>query len=92
MGELGAEAVECHREVGDAARLAGIDRVLSVGTLSKGISEASGVGEHFNDKPALIARLSALLSEHQELTILVKGSRSAAMEQVVQALKEKGTC
>lgn len=92
MAELGAEAAECHREVGEAARLAGIDKVLSVGSLSKGISDASGVGEHFQQKAALTERLLTLLSEHQEMTILVKGSRSAAMEQVVQSLQEKGTC
>ncbi len=92
MGELGAEAVDCHRQVGDAARTAGIDRVLSVGKLSDNLSRASGVGEHFNDKQALITRLKALLNEHAIMTILVKGSRSAAMEEVVCALQEKGTC
>lgn len=92
MGELGDEAEECHREVGEAARLAGIDKVLSVGTLSKILSEASGVGEHFKEKAAVTARLQALLAEHPAITILVKGSRSTAMEQVVQSLQEKGTC
>ena len=92
MGELGAEAAECHRQVGEAARLAGIDKVLSVGTLSQGISDASGVGEHFTEKAALSARALALLSQHSHITVLVKGSRSAAMEQVVQTLQEKGTC
>ena len=92
MGELGPEAAECHRQVGEAARLAGIDKVLSVGTLSQGISDASGVGEHFADKAALSARALALLSQHSHITVLVKGSRSAAMEQVVQTLQEKGTC
>ncbi len=92
MAELGDEAAECHRQVGEAARLAGIDKVLSVGTLSQGISDASGVGEHFAQKLALTARLQSLLSAHADMTILVKGSRSAAMEQVVQSLQEKGTC
>ncbi|QKJ85834.1 UDP-N-acetylmuramoyl-tripeptide--D-alanyl-D- alanine ligase [Paramixta manurensis] len=92
MAELGDEAEECHREVGEAARLAGIDKVLSVGELSKTLSHASGVGEHFTDKPALVERLRGLLSEHTVITVLVKGSRSAAMEQVVQTLQEKGTC
>ncbi|MFD1804138.1 UDP-N-acetylmuramoyl-tripeptide--D-alanyl-D-alanine ligase [Mixta tenebrionis] len=92
MAELGAEAAACHREVGEAAARAGLDKVLSVGTLSQHISDASGVGEHCADKAALIARLSALLAEHQAITVLVKGSRSAAMEQVVRALQEKETC
>ncbi|WP_034912250.1 UDP-N-acetylmuramoyl-tripeptide--D-alanyl-D-alanine ligase [Erwinia sp. 9145] len=92
MGELGADAEACHREVGMAARKAGIDWVVSVGVLSRLISEASGSGEHFADKPSAVTRLRALLATHADITILVKGSRSAAMEQVVQSLKEKGTC
>ncbi|WP_075182232.1 UDP-N-acetylmuramoyl-tripeptide--D-alanyl-D-alanine ligase [Pantoea sp. 1.19] len=92
MGELGQDAVDCHRQVGEAARDAGIDRVLSVGSLSQHLSDASGCGEHFCDKAALTARVRQLLAEHSQATILVKGSRSAAMEQVVQALQEKGSC
>lgn len=92
MAELGEEAEQCHREVGLAAKAAGVDRVLSVGTLSANISESSGVGEHFATKTALTERLRTLLSEHRELTVLIKGSRSAAMEQVVQNLQEMGTC
>jgi len=92
MAELGVETEKCHREVGEAAREAGIDRVLSIGKYSHFISKSSGVGEHFSDKTALTERLRQLLSEHTEITVLIKGSRSAAMEQVVQSLQEKGTC
>ncbi|MCK8539662.1 UDP-N-acetylmuramoyl-tripeptide--D-alanyl-D-alanine ligase [Yersinia ruckeri] len=92
MAELGETAEDCHRQVGNAAKLSGIDKVLTVGTLSQLISSASGHGEHFHDKSALTARLAALLSEHQVITVLIKGSRSAAMESVVQALQEKASC
>ncbi|MEN4832395.1 UDP-N-acetylmuramoyl-tripeptide--D-alanyl-D-alanine ligase [Pantoea vagans] len=92
MAELGEETEKCHREIGEAAREAGLDRVLTCGKFSHFISESSGVGEHFSDKTALTERLRGLLSEHSEITVLIKGSRSAAMEQVVQSLKEKGTC
>lgn len=64
--------------MGEAAKAAGIDRVLSVGKQSHAISTASGVGEHFADKTALITRLKSLIAEQQVITILVKGSRSAA--------------
>ena len=92
MAELGDESESCHTQVGEAARAAGIDRVLSVGKLSHFISDASGAGEHFADKESLIKRLNALINEQQIITILVKGSRSAAMEEVVHALQENGTC
>ncbi|WP_284070844.1 glutamate ligase domain-containing protein, partial [Serratia marcescens] len=92
MAELGAEAEECHRQVGEAARLAGVDKVISVGGLSRVLSEASGNGEHYQDKTAVIARVAELLSEHAVITVLIKGSRSAAMGQVVRALQEKAPC
>ncbi|MCG8707490.1 UDP-N-acetylmuramoyl-tripeptide--D-alanyl-D-alanine ligase [Brenneria sp. 4F2] len=92
MGELGEQAAECHRQVGEAARAAAIDKVLSVGTLSELIGQASGNGEHFQSKAALVSRLRALVSEHKIISILVKGSRSTAMEQVVRALQENATC
>lgn len=92
MGELGEQAEACHRQVGDVARKAGLDKVLSVGVWSQALSEVSGVGEHFSDKSQVVARLRALLAKHQVVTVLVKGSRSAAMEEIVHALQEKATC
>lgn len=92
MAELGDESEACHVQVGEAAKAVGIDKVLSVGTLSKALSDASDVGEHFNDKAAATARLKALIAEHPMITILVKGSRSSAMEEVVRDLQENGTC
>lgn len=92
MAELGEQTQACHRKVGQAARDAGIDRVLSVGQLSALISDTSGAGEHFADKPALITRLCQLLRHEPVISILVKGSRSSAMEQVVKALREDAAC
>ncbi|MCL9672889.1 UDP-N-acetylmuramoyl-tripeptide--D-alanyl-D-alanine ligase [Citrobacter sp. MNAZ 1397] len=92
MAELGDESQACHVQVGETAKAVGIDRVLSVGKISKAISDASGVGEHFDDKAAMVARLEALIAEKQIITILVKGSRSAAMEEVARALQEKRAC
>ena len=92
MAELGDTAVDCHRQVGEAARQAGVDKVLSVGSLSQTLSDASGNGEHFQDKNTLAARVSELLLEHPVITVLIKGSRSAAMENVVRALQENASC
>ncbi|WP_127959503.1 UDP-N-acetylmuramoyl-tripeptide--D-alanyl-D-alanine ligase [Serratia microhaemolytica] len=92
MAELGEQAEQCHRQVGEAARQANIDKVISVGNLSQAVSTASANGEHYQDKTAVIARVAELLSTHTVITVLVKGSRSAAMEQVVRALQEKAVC
>ncbi|MBG6248967.1 MULTISPECIES: UDP-N-acetylmuramoyl-tripeptide--D-alanyl-D-alanine ligase [Symbiopectobacterium] len=92
MGELGEDAEACHQKVGEVARDAGIDTVLSIGTLSQAISLTSERGEHFSDRTALIARLQTLLSAHGTISILVKGSRSSAMEHVVHALQENTAC
>ncbi|WP_369310429.1 UDP-N-acetylmuramoyl-tripeptide--D-alanyl-D-alanine ligase [Providencia rettgeri] len=92
MGELGDYAQECHQRVGLAAKQAGLDKVLSVGQLSELISELSECGEHFTVKTDLLTRLIPLAQQNDVVSILVKGSRSAAMEDVVNALKECFEC
>jgi UDP-N-acetylmuramoyl-tripeptide--D-alanyl-D-alanine ligase len=85
MAELGPEARALHAGIGERARERGVERLFAVGPLGVATVEAFGAqGEHFNDKPALIAALQAQL--HAGVTCLVKGSRSAGMEQVVAAL------
>ncbi|SFN77357.1 UDP-N-acetylmuramoyl-tripeptide--D-alanyl-D-alanine ligase [Xenorhabdus japonica] len=92
MGELGEQAIECHREVGEIVASTNIDKVLSVGTLSAHISGASGRGQHFINKAELVAALLPALEQHEMISILIKGSRSAAMEEVVNVLKENFQC
>ncbi|AIN47440.1 UDP-N-acetylmuramoyl-tripeptide--D-alanyl-D-alanine ligase [Candidatus Palibaumannia cicadellinicola] len=89
MAELGDQEIQCHKEVGKIIAIAGIDKVLSVGRLSHLIGDVSKQGEHFQDKSTLTNRITQLLSEHKVITVLVKGSRNAAMEHVVQVLQEK---
>ena len=86
MAELGADARALHAGIGAMARERGIDRLFAVGPLDVATVEAFGEGAtHFDDKPTLIAALQAQL--HAGVTCLVKGSRSAGMEQVVAALQ-----
>ncbi|HWU74964.1 MAG TPA: UDP-N-acetylmuramoyl-tripeptide--D-alanyl-D-alanine ligase [Rhodanobacter sp.] len=85
MAELGTDARELHAGMGAMARARGIDRLFAVGPLSMATVEAFGAGAaHFEDKAALIDALRAQL--HAGVTCLVKGSRSAGMEQVAAAL------
>ncbi len=87
MAELGADARALHAGIGQRARERGIERLFAVGTLNVATVEAFGAGAvHFADKPALIAALKEHL--HDGVTCLIKGSRSAGMEQVVAALAD----
>jgi len=85
MFELGAGAVAGHRRVGEAAgRLA--DLVLCVGDLSREIAAAAGAkGRHFPTKAHLMDALLGLVQSGD--TVLVKGSRGMAMEEIVAALE-----
>jgi UDP-N-acetylmuramoyl-tripeptide--D-alanyl-D-alanine ligase len=88
MGELGSFAEAGHRDVGRAAGV-GIDRLLTVGSQADWISlEArdAGMGDvsHFEDHLGAVAALRAELEPGD--VVLVKGSRSARMERVIEEL------
>ncbi len=88
MGELGNMAESSHQQAGENARAAGIERLYALGQLSTHAVRAFGSGaRHFADKDALILALSEEVEAG--LTVLVKGSRSMAMEDVVHALVEE---
>lgn len=84
MGELGEWAEQGHRDVG--AYAAGkVDMLYAVGPLMAHAVAAFGAGaRHFDDQQSLIEALQAELAN--AATILIKGSRSAAMDKVVAAL------
>ena len=87
MKELGDDAAKLHREVGEAARASGVDRLFAYGDL------ASNAAEGFGENARWYASLDALVDElcdslSSEVNVLVKGSRSMRMERVVDALRE----
>lgn len=88
MGELGEWAEEGHREVGSYA-VGKVDSLLAVGPLMKHAVDAFGPGgRHFADQQSLIDALSR--EQGNATTILIKGSRSAAMDKIVTALSGSG--
>ncbi len=90
MGELGHEARRLHQEVGEYGLEQGLDYLISFGVLSQSASKVfENNGEHFSTKQSLIESVNKLIQQNSEkMTILVKGSRSAKMELVVQQLIE----
>ena len=89
MAELGPEADQAHREMGQLARDRGIEQLFTLGPLSAAASIVFAAGRqhvqrNFSDRESLVNALAPELDE--STTVLVKGSRSARMELVVQAL------
>jgi len=93
MGELGSGAKQYHQQVGSQANA---DFVLCCGQYAEDYVEGfttnaqlSGQIYGFADKPALVKKLQQLIDENESIDqqlILVRGSRSARMEEVVSAL------
>jgi len=90
MAELGADKEELHRQVGDYAKNAGVDKLYTLGHLSALTSQAFGGGEHFEDfdalKESLCREIFVGSDKRSDLCILVKGSRSSQMDLVVDML------
>lgn len=88
MAELGDKAMEMHSEIGRYAAEKGIEALYSVGVLSAVASDVFA-GNHFSDKQTLMAALDDVCANKLKVTLLVKGSRSSGMEEVVTMLSNK---
>lgn len=85
MGELGAWTQQHHEEIGRAAQSKGIDLLMTCGKHSEFSSKAFGQSAcHYQTQDDLARDL--LLHLNKDTTVLVKGSRSAAMEKIVHRL------
>ena len=89
MGELGADAVRLHGEIGAEARRLGVDELLALGELTTHTVHKFGTGaRHFERIEDLLAALDKELGA--DSTVLVKGSRFMRMERVVQHCTSQG--
>lgn len=85
MAELGVEAVSFHKQVGQYARKRNIDRLYAVGELSVNAVTSFGDGAyHFDGRTALCKALRKQLNS--DATVLIKGSRSAGMDEIVKQI------
>lgn len=85
LGELGAWTQEHHEEIGRTAKQQGIDLLMTCGTHSAHSAKAFGIlARHYSNQEELARDLLTKLDK--ETTVLVKGSRSAAMEKIVHQL------
>lgn len=88
MAELGEEQVELHRQVGEQARSLGVKHLLATGDLARHAVESFGEdAAFFTDRGQLVEQLQRGVSEQS--VVLVKGSRSMRMEQIVDALLDR---
>lgn len=86
MAELGNIAESAHRNIGCYAKECGVDQMWTVGRLSEQSAKAFGANaRHFESKNELTVYARKVLSP--DLVVLVKGSRSAGMEDVVSKIK-----
>lgn len=91
MGELGPDAADLHREVGERAKAAGIDRLFCLGEMSINTVQGFDQGAmHFERIEELLAEIECALGP--DVTVLVKGSRFMQMERVVKSFMEDKTC
>ena len=88
MGELGAESESGHRRVGLAAAQLGLDCVITVGAEAAQIAAAQPVGRSRSSRPMPTREALEALRQIARPgdVVLVKGSRSAHMEQIVEGL------
>jgi UDP-N-acetylmuramoyl-tripeptide--D-alanyl-D-alanine ligase len=85
MGELGSDAELLHKKVAEVAKKLGVKKLFGIGPMSCVASDAFGDAGYCFDKVEDSATLIRALI-HQDVNLLIKGSRSAGMDQLVKAL------
>ncbi len=82
MYELGKQTRNAHRRIGKLTRELRIDRLISIGKLSRDMN----ADHHFSSQGAAIKKLKQLI--HPGDQILIKASRGMHLEEIVEALQK----
>jgi len=87
MAELGEQQQQFHQEIGAYAKSRGISCLLTCGKFARDTFNAfKGEGAAFEERESLLKHLKEYINFSNANVLLVKGSRSAGMEQVVDAI------
>ena len=78
MGELGIDSKKLHQEIGDYVRQSKIDHLLTIGEDAKEYQ-----GQQFEDINSIF---KSIQTNHQDSTILIKGSRMMRLNELVDNL------
>ena len=85
MAELGEQAAELHREAARSAQRQGVEKMFGLGEMSCTASaEFGATGSCHEDIDDMAETILSQI--HQRVNLLVKGSRSAGMERLVERL------
>lgn len=86
MKELGDKTAYYHEELGRFLKETNVDKVMLIGEEVKGVLKElnNGRAKLFDDKPSLIDYVKHQIAEGD--VVLIKGSRAAKMEEIVEAL------
>ena len=93
MFELGKDSVLFHRQIGEKVVLSGVDRLITVGELSKHIRDAavscgmdSKMVNHCKNNIEAVEVLGEFIAPGD--VVLIKGSRANHMEEILKGLEE----
>jgi UDP-N-acetylmuramoyl-tripeptide--D-alanyl-D-alanine ligase len=92
MGELGDNTEQMHASIGEKAKAVGVNRMYCLGAYSaKACAEFGENGKSFVEMAALLSELKKDVNENlpDNVTILIKGSRTMKMERAVDALTQQ---
>ena len=92
MNELGELSKKFHYQAGKKMGEVGVDRLFTIGEKAEEVGKLfPGPVEHFADSELLVRRLIQIsVKSEEDICLLVKGSRSMMLENVVDALSVSG--